>query len=736
VRVCVGVHVHERPDDLRATLAALAAGSSAHELLLLPDGADAETALRAAEAGAHVSATSDARGAPACFNRLAEESDADVLVLLESGTLVGRGWLDRLCAALREPHVGVAGPSTNAAWNEQCAFPRARLDELAELAAEAARRFGDRVQELAPLYSLGDFCYAVRRDAVDAVGRADEGYGLGPCWEMDYNVRAARAGFRGVWVCGAYVHRLPFTPRRARAERELLEPSLRRYQDSFCGLRLRGVADGYRAGCLGDACEHFAPPELIAIAPTTPRRPPARRSRPLVSCVMPTGNRRELALRAVEYFERQDYPNRELVVVDHGDDGLREALRGEPIAYVRAAAGETIGAKRNRACETARGDVLVQWDDDDWYGADRLSTQVNPILRGGADITGLRCDALLDLPRWEFWGCSDELHARLYVGDVHGGTLAFRRSVWESGAYPSRSLAEDAWLLWSAQRRGARLERLSGAGRFVYVRHGGNAWQFEPGRHVDPAGWRRIDEPPLPPDDRAFLRSLVAPPPPLVTCVMPTRDRRAFVPRAIACFLAQIYSPRELLILDDGADAIGDLVPPDPRIRYVRLTEPLVLGAKRNQACELARGELIAHWDDDDWHAPSRLAYQVAELERTGTGVCGPRRVLHLDPAARRAWLYAYPQARRCWVAGNALLYRRSFWRQNPFPAVGAGEDTRFVWSAGPANVHVHDEHRLIVAVVHSGNTSPKRTDDSLWTEIAVAEVAAVLGADAPAYLG
>jgi hypothetical protein len=29
----------------------------------------------------------------------------------------------------------------------------------------------------------------------------------------------------------------------------------------------------------------------------------------------------------------------------------------------------TIGYKRNVACQVARGDIVVQWDDDDWYGA-------------------------------------------------------------------------------------------------------------------------------------------------------------------------------------------------------------------------------------------------------------------------------------------------------------------------------------------------------------------------------
>src|SRR3712207_6562734 len=105
---------------------------------------------------------------------------------------------------------------------------------------------------------------------------------------------------------------------------------------------------------------------------------------------------------------------------------------------------------------------------------------------------------------------------------------------------------------------------------------------------------------------------------PLVSCIMPTADRRAFVARAVEYFLRQDYAARELIDVDDGRDAVGDLVPADERVRYVRLDKKLTVGAKRNLACEAARGEVVAHWDDDDWHAPRRLSYQVGELLRAG----------------------------------------------------------------------------------------------------------------------
>src|SRR5262249_2619318 len=110
-----------------------------------------------------------------------------------------------------------------------------------------------------------DFCFAVRRDVIDAVGAADEAYGLGPCWEMDYSVRAARAGFVGVWACAAYVHRAPFTLRRRVEEARRFETSRHRYQDKFCARRLRGERVAYEPHCKGDDCVEFAPRELIRI---------------------------------------------------------------------------------------------------------------------------------------------------------------------------------------------------------------------------------------------------------------------------------------------------------------------------------------------------------------------------------------------------------------------------------------------------------------------------------------
>jgi glycosyltransferase involved in cell wall biosynthesis len=96
----------------------------------------------------------------------------------------------------------------------------------------------------------------------------------------------------------------------------------------------------------------------------------------------------------------------------------------------------------------------------------------------------------------------------------------------------------------------------------------------------------------------------------LVSCLMPTKDRRQFVPGAIECFQRQTYPERELIILDDGEDSIADLIPRDPRIVLIRWGVGDV-GAKRRICAEVAIGGLLAYWDDDDWHGPRRLEVQI-----------------------------------------------------------------------------------------------------------------------------
>ena len=168
---------------------------------------------------------------------------------------------------------------------------------------------------------------------------------------------------------------------------------------------------------------------------------------------------------------------------------------------------------------------------------------------------------------------------------------------------------------------------------------------------------------------------------PLVSCIMPTYNRRRFVPSAIRYFLRQDFPNKELIIVDDGTDAIDDLVPNDPGVRYIRLSSRATVGAKRNLACEQSHGSLIAHWDDDDWHSPNRLRSQVEALQAADADLCGLKTLLFFDTRNGQAWRYAYPDSQpSAWLSGGSLLYSRDFWAGHRFSERNIGEDAHLVW--------------------------------------------------------
>src|SRR5574341_2171573 len=455
-KICIGIPVQSEPQRLRVTLDSVCrrATDERVEIIVLPDDPDPVTKEFIAQLSLPIVTGGEGLGAAACFNRLAAYSDADVIVLLESGARVGRRWLEHLLRALgADARNGLAGPSTNVSWNEQAVFSRTggSDEDVENMAREAEKRFGDQVRTLEPLFSLADFCYVVRREVIDAIGAADERYSLGPCWEMDYNIRAARAGWRGVWAGAAYVHRAPFSARRRHEESRRFESSKHLYQDKFCGARLRGEKNDYRGHCRGDDCPNFAPPDLIEIkktrpnpsaisvcfSPLAPAAPnPAAESAEvlatvaasLVTCIMPTYNRRAFVPQAIRCFLRQNYANTELLVVDDGADCIADCIpETDRIRYLRLDRRLTIGAKRNFACERAHGEFIVHWDDDDWYAVDRVTRQIAALHERNSDISGSSRIYYYDVRTARAWEYRFSNSSAAWVG---GNTLSYRKSFW------------------------------------------------------------------------------------------------------------------------------------------------------------------------------------------------------------------------------------------------------------------------------------------------------------------
>ena len=120
-------------------------------------------------------------------------------------------------------------------------------------------------------------------------------------------------------------------------------------------------------------------------------------------------------------------------------------------------------------------------------------------------------------------------------------------------------------------------------------------------------------------------------------------------------------------------------------------------------------GEIIAHWDDDDYSAPERLAVQVRSLLESGKAVTGFHSMRFTD--GNRWWKY---EGTRNYALGTSLCYRRGWWNTHRFPLVQVGEDNQFVSTAHAAGELVTtDAGDLMYATNHPGNTSPRKLGDN-----------------------
>ncbi len=176
----------------------------------------------------------------------------------------------------------------------------------------------------------------------------------------------------------------------------------------------------------------FRPTGDVAIADTATITSP-----PLVSCLMVTRGDRFTVKYALECYKNQTYRRRELVViVDRGNvadlKALLDSMAIDGAGVHAAPAGLTLGALRNLAVEQARGDIVIQWDDDDLYDPLRIKTCVDV-------LTQMPAAAVL-LARLLLWWPAREL-AAISGERLWEGSIAMWRA--RAPAYPGLARGED-----------------------------------------------------------------------------------------------------------------------------------------------------------------------------------------------------------------------------------------------------------------------------------------------------
>lgn len=152
--------------------------------------------------------------------------------------------------------------------------------------------------------------------------------------------------------------------------------------------------------------------------------------------------------------------------------------------------------------------------------------------------------------------------------------------------------------------------------------------------------------------------------PPLVSVVVPTRDRAEVIGAAIESVLGQSWRHLELLIVDDGStDDTAEVVAgyDDDRLRYLP-TPPAGVSRARNLGLEQARGDYIAYLDSDNTWLPHTLEVMVGFLAGEGHRAGYSAAELHGDEGVeyRGAPLDRDALDERNYIDLNTLVHERS----------------------------------------------------------------------------
>lgn len=203
---------------------------------------------------------------------------------------------------------------------------------------------------------------------------------------------------------------------------------------------------------------------------------------------------------------------------------------------------------------------------------------------------------------------------------------------------------------------------------------------------------------------------------PLVSVILPTRDRPRLLALALSYYRYQTYPRRELIVVDDG-----ELFPADREAiealdgRLIRLPPGTPLGNKLNAGVEQANGTFCQKMDDDDWYAPTFMEKMTAPALESRAVVCRPTiaflvRFLFFEVAQ-----WEIRQSRASNAPGATLFFSRDAWELRQFRPLFQDEDVWFFldqlrWGAAVLPVQALE---CFLAVRHRGSTGDR---GHVWT--------------------
>ena len=343
----------------------------------------------------------------------------------------------------------------------------------------------------------------------------------------------------------------------------------------------------------------------------------------------------------------------EIVIIDSASQQNEESIVKEfqakypNIIYERTSERETLYASWNRAIKMARGVYITNANTDDRLRSDALEIMAN-YLDNHPDVCLVYPDQLITNTvndTWEktkanrHWNWPPFNYSELESRCIIGSQPMWRKSIHEKYGYfhPEFTSAGD-YEFWLRIGKTEKLARIPETLGLYYenqhgLEHSSSVGQQETQKILEEYGITqrgvipKTSIPvPISPSElnalpyRQIGQSTVNIGRPIVSVIIPTKDRPEMLAQAIQSVLNQTFTELEIIVVNDGGVDVQSVISrlnTRGNIVYKKHDRALERSAARNTGIRAARGKYIAYLDDDDIYYPNHIETLVKFLENS-----------------------------------------------------------------------------------------------------------------------
>ncbi|WP_066023360.1 MULTISPECIES: glycosyltransferase [Clostridium] len=204
--------------------------------------------------------------------------------------------------------------------------------------------------------------------------------------------------------------------------------------------------------------------------------------KPNVSIIVPTNKRNYISNIAKNYMNL-NYPNKELIIIINKDN-IKAKECGEltdkydNVRIFKLKENTTLGECLNFGVSVAQYDYIAKMDDDDYYGPNYLTDQMNAFNYTRAAIVGKAAYFICFEDDSSIY-INNPTFVHRYVRGLAGGTLLIKKSVFKKCKFEHLNVAEDTSFLTKCYFDGIKIYATDPF-NYLYIRHkdmGNNTWK-------------------------------------------------------------------------------------------------------------------------------------------------------------------------------------------------------------------------------------------------------------------